>query len=106
MLNMYIKKTSFYHIYTNFFLYKQNIKHLFVGDEIEHALEEAPDQELPYVCVEGTTESVGPPLRSMYHPECERGVIQKISLIEHRSRRNQGYWYVTLLENKSILCTI
>lgn len=60
---------------------------------MERELANSKEGVLPYVCIEGVTESVGPPLRSMYKPECESGVIQKISLIEHRSRRTQGYWY-------------
>ena len=65
-----------------------------VGPELEDLVVAADDQTLPYVCIEGVTEAIGTPLPSMYKPECEQGVIQKVSLVEHRSRRTQGYWSV------------
>ena len=66
-----------------------------VGSELDKALGKTDDNVLPYVCIEGVTRAVGKPLRSHYVDD-EMGVIQHILLVEHKSKRTQGYWYVFL----------
>lgn len=61
-----------------------------VGEELKTALDYAIDNALPYACVVGSTKPIGAPLRSHYTESV--GVIQHQLLVEHKSKRTQGFW--------------
>ncbi|KAK3084876.1 hypothetical protein FSP39_020633 [Pinctada imbricata] len=61
-----------------------------IGPELVRELEKQPDRSLPYVCIDGFVSTVGNDVRSHYGDQ--RGVLQNISLIEHKSKRSNGVW--------------
>ncbi|KAK3585337.1 hypothetical protein CHS0354_004603 [Potamilus streckersoni] len=62
-----------------------------VDDSMVKRLQETEGKCLSYVCVEGEVNPIGQPLKSQFK-EGTTGVLQKISLVEHKSRRTQGIW--------------
>ncbi len=62
-----------------------------MGPELRDALEQQSDKQLPYASVTGFTATQDAPLRSHYD-SAERGVLQRLTLLEHRTKRIQGYW--------------
>ncbi|KAL3858265.1 hypothetical protein ACJMK2_012861 [Sinanodonta woodiana] len=62
-----------------------------VDNLIIERLKDTEGNCLPYVCVEGEVNPVGQPLKSQFK-DGTTGVLQKISLVEHKSKRTQGIW--------------
>ena len=58
--------------------------------ELMQALESSPDKTLNYAGIGGVVKELETPLRSSYGST--QGVIQNLSVVEHKSRRSQGYW--------------
>ncbi|XP_033747462.1 mitochondrial ubiquitin ligase activator of nfkb 1-like [Pecten maximus] len=66
----------------------QGAKHIKLSAGLEKELERCTDKTMPYVWLEGLAASVGNPMISRYSDK--EGVVQAISLIEHKSKRIAG----------------
>ena len=64
-----------------------------MGKDLLYAVRSTDDRCLQYVGVTGRVEAVSKPLRSQYTDDL--GVIQHILLVEHKSERKQGFWWVS-----------
>ncbi|XP_056021725.1 mitochondrial ubiquitin ligase activator of NFKB 1-like isoform X2 [Ostrea edulis] len=69
----------------------KNVQQYIIDQELHKKLEDSPYYCIPYGCVEGEVKSMGTPLRSHFKVGVE-GVIQHSSMVEHKSRRVQGFW--------------
>ncbi|OWF40960.1 mitochondrial ubiquitin ligase activator of nfkb 1-like [Mizuhopecten yessoensis] len=80
-----------YKLYTYGSRYVEDIQkatHLELGTGLEKELEQCTDKTMPYVCIAGVVAPVGNPMISRYSDR--EGVVQSISLVEHRSKRVVG----------------
>lgn len=69
----------------------QNAPYHRLDENLIKELSDAKTPVLGYACVEGEVVPVGQVLQSR-HVEGQNGVIQHISLTEHKSKRIQGVW--------------
>ncbi len=61
-----------------------------VNKKLHEIVELSDGKCIPYAGVTGTVEPQGNALHSYYRNE--QGVIQKLTLTEHCTKRTQGYW--------------
>lgn len=71
----------------------QNVQKYSIDKELSKKLEDAPYSVIPYGCIEGVIYPAGATLKSNFNSDKE-GVMQHTSLVEHKSRRVQGIWYL------------
>ncbi|KAK7490698.1 hypothetical protein BaRGS_00018115 [Batillaria attramentaria] len=68
----------------------KKVELLKLGGELEKKLSTADDHRIAYAAVEGIVRDMGKTFRS--HQGDKQGVIIHSSLIEHKSKRTQGFW--------------
>lgn len=56
---------------------------------------DSPDKVLPYACVRGVVAPIGAPVKSQHTDKV--GVVLHELLVEHKSKRTQGFWFVLIL---------
>ena len=64
-----------------------------VNEDLFHILREVEGNSIAYATIEGLVEPVHQKLRSKHGPQ--EGVIQQWQVVEHKSKRIQGFWFVT-----------
>ncbi|KAK2155449.1 hypothetical protein LSH36_240g03028 [Paralvinella palmiformis] len=62
-----------------------------ISDDLRSVLQKQDDSKLPYACIEGIVMPTGLPLHSHFDSS-EKGVIQHVQFVEHKSKRTNGYW--------------
>lgn len=62
-----------------------------LNSDLIHAINNSTSKSLPYACLRGTVKSVDTPINSRYTNA--KGVIQDISLLEHRAKRINTTWF-------------
>ena len=62
-----------------------------VGSDLKEKLANCPNNNIAYASITGYTATQDTPLKSHYD-NTELGVIQRLTLLEHRTKRIQGYW--------------
>ena len=69
----------------------QSVATVKLGHDLEKQLLSADDHCIAYAAVEGLVTDLGKAISSSN--SSKTGVILKTSLIEHKSKRTQGFWY-------------
>ncbi len=69
----------------------QDAPDITVGSQLHDVLSKCPESNLAYATVTGYTAAQDLPLKSHYDSS-EMGVVQRITMLEHRTKRIQGYW--------------
>ncbi|KAL5015858.1 hypothetical protein ScPMuIL_005447 [Solemya velum] len=62
-----------------------------IDSELVMKLKEAEGNSIPYACIQGVTMAAGKTIKSRFVDDKE-GVIHQFKMVEHKSKRMQGYW--------------